>query len=72
METLNQEPERVLANLQNSHSTGTNDKDSAKRYQEITEFVHSKLQEVFEKRRNYWHKAVILLAEALMNNREKA
>jgi len=72
METLNQKPERVLANLQSSYSTETSDKDSAKRYQEITEFVHSKLQEVFEKRRNYWHKAVILLAEALINNREKA
>ncbi|NJL55494.1 hypothetical protein HC928_10100 [bacterium] len=70
-QTLDQTPEQVLSDLK-VFSEANGDKDSAKRYQEMTKFAHDQLHIVFTERRKYWRKAVILLAEALMNNREKA
>ncbi len=71
IQTLNQPPEQVLADLNKSFSE-TAGKDSAQRYQEVAKFAHDQLHAVFTERRNHWRKGVILLAEALMNNREKA
>lgn len=72
MQTLNQPPEQLLADLNKSFSETTADKDSAKRYQEVAKFAYDQLHAVFTERRNHWRKGVILLAEALINNREKA
>lgn len=72
IQTLNHPPEQVLADLNKSFSETAAGKDSAERYQEVAKFAHDQLHAVFTERRNHWRKGVILLAEALMNNREKA
>lgn len=72
IQTLNQLPEQVLADLNKSFLETAAGKDSAQRYQEVAKFAHDQLHAVFTERRNHWRKGVVLLAEALMNNREKA
>lgn len=72
IQTLSQAPEDVMADLEKLLSEPVTDKDSAKRYHEVVKFAYDQLQAVLIERRNHWRKGVILLAEALINNRERA
>lgn len=69
MEMRDSDPKTLIEKL--TVQSSPNNKVSYKRYTATTKTVIALLQRVSEKPA-YWQRALVLLAEALMNNREKA
>lgn len=69
MEMRDSDPKTLIEKL--TVQSSPNNKDSYKRYTATTKTVIALLQRVSD-RPGYWQRALVLLAEALMNNREKA
>lgn len=72
VQSLNQPPEEVLEELERISSDIKSEKHNFTYYQEIAYFTYCQLRTVFNECPKYWRKAIILLAEAILNNREKS